>query len=241
MKRLTAALSAFLILALVATPTLAQQDPPDQRARPDSMRGQRMGMMQEGMMGPGMMLMHRMHRQMMQNPMHRSGMMAFTLPALADTLGLSEEQTSQLKTLKSELMSQRQERQEQMKASRKQLMNLFEDDSQPTSAEVRKHLMAMAELRANQQAALYETAQQMRQVLTDAQRQTLDDMSPHERMHQMMAHMTVMDMMQMMQTMRGGVMQGMQTMPMMRGQMMQQGGMRHNMPKRKNKQNQQNQ
>lgn len=64
--------------------------------------------------------------------------------------------------------------------------------------------MAMAELRADQRATLYETGHQMRQVLTDEQRQSLSGMSSHQRMHQMMAHMTVMDMMQMMRVLHGG-------------------------------------
>lgn len=227
MKRVTAVLSTFLMLALFTTmPTLAQQGQRGMMARPDSMPGPmmgRMGMMQGGMMGQGMMqMMQGMRQQMMQSPMHRASMMAFTLPALADTLGLSDQQLEQINQLKSEAMAQRQEHQQQMMTHRQQLMDLFQGDEQPSADAVRQHLTAMAELRANQQAAMYETAQEMRQVLTAEQRQMLARMTPQQQMRQMMSHMTMMDMMQMMQSMQGGMMgqDMMQNMPMM-----QQGGM----------------
>ena len=194
-------------------------------ARPDSMQGGMMGqgMMQNMPMMQGMMQrMQGMHQQMMQNPMHRSSMMTFMLPALADTLGLSDQQLDQINQLKRDAMAQRKEHKEQMKAHRNELMSLFEGDEQPPANVVRQHLTAMAELRAGQQAAMYETAQEMRQVLTDAQRQTLASLTMQQKMRQMMSRMPMMDMMQMMQSMQGGMMgqDMMQNMPMM-----QQGGM----------------
>lgn len=232
MKRITAVLSILLVLSLfTSAPTLAQQ--PDQRgmmARPDTMPG----MMQDNMMGQGMMqggmmqMMQGMRQQMMQNPMHRANMMAFMLPALADTLGLSDEQANRLDQLKSEAMAQRQEQHEQMATRRQELMSLFEGEEQPDPAAVRQHLMAMAEQRTEQQAALYETAQAMREVLTDEQRQMLNGMTPQEQMHQMMAKIPMREMMQMMRSMQGG---------MMGGGMMPQGNMQQNMPRRPNRPN----
>jgi hypothetical protein len=208
--------------------------------RPDTMRGPMMGPMQGQMMGGMMQMMRGTHQQMMQNPMHRAQMMAFMLPALADTLGLSEEQTAQLNQLKSDLMTQRQEHQQQMMARRQELMSLFEGNERPSEDAVRQHLTVMAELRTNQQAALYETSQEMREVLTAEQRQMLDGMTPQQQMRQMMANMPMMDMMQMMRSMHSGMMGGgmMQNMPMRQGGMMQQGGMRMNMPRQQNRQNQ---
>lgn len=246
MKRLTAVLSILLSFAFLTTlPANAQQPQRGMMMRPDSMMR---GPMQGQMMGGGMMQMMRgMHQQMMQNPMHRTSMMTFMLPALADTLGLSEEQTTQLNQLKSEAMAQRQEHQQQMNTHRQELMGLFDGDEQPATEAVREHVMAMAEMRANQQAALYETAQQMRNVLTDAQRQMLDGMTPQQMMHQMMSNMPMMEMMQMMRSMHGGMMGNgmmgrgmmpmMQNMPMRQGGMMQQ-GMRQNMPMHRNRHNQ---
>lgn len=202
-----------------------------------------MGMMQ-GRVGQGMMqMMEGMHQQMMQNPVHRASMMTFMLPVLADTLGLSEQQIEQVNQLKSEAMTQRQEHQEQMTGQREELINLFEGDQHPAPDAVRQRLTAMAEMRAGQQAAMYETAQQMRQVLSDEQLQTLGSLTHQQKMRQMMTQMPMMDMMKMMRTMHGGMMgQGMmqggvmQNMPMGKDGMMKQGGMQ-NMPRQQNDQN----
>lgn len=239
MKRLPVALSILITFALLLAPPAEAQrgqhdghhDRAGMMARSDSMPGPMSGMMQGGMMqmmqGMHKQMMEGMHQRMMQNPMHRSRMMAFMLPAVADTLGLSEQQRDQLQGLKTEAMNQHQKHRRQMMADRKELMGLFEE-GQPSSEQVREHMMAMAEMRVDQRTTLYEVAQQMRQVLTNEQRQMLDEMTPGQRMRQMMSHMPMMDMMQMMQSMHGS---------MMGGGMMQQGGMK-NMPTQKNHQNQ---
>lgn len=197
-------------------------------ARSDSIPGPMMGMMQGGMM----QMMRGMHQRMMQNPMHRSRMMAFMLPALADTLGLSEQQRDQLQELKDRAMNQRQTHRQQMMADRQEFMGLFEE-GQPSSEQVRRHMMAMTEMRVDQRVTFYEVAQKMRRVLTDEQRQMLDDLTPRQRMRQMMSTMPMTDMMQMMQSMHGSMMGG----GMMGSGMMQQGSMK-NMPMHQNRQNQ---
>lgn len=215
MKHLPLALSTLLILALfTATPALAQHEQHHERqrnqaARSDTMPGMmRGGMMQDGMMGPGMMQrMHGMHQQMMQNPMHRAGMMAFVLPALADTLGLEDQQVEELNELKTEMTEERQRHREEMQAAQQELQALFEDDETPAPEEVRTRLQEVAQLRAEGQAATYEAAQRMREVLTEEQRQMLEEMTPQQIHRHMMHHMTMMDMMQMMQSMAGGMMQ----------------------------------
>lgn len=236
MKRLPAALSVLLTVALLlALPAEAQrgqhhgqQDRRGMMARSDSIPGPMMGMMQGGMM----QMMRGMHQRMMQNPMHRSRMMAFMLPALADTLGLSEQQRDQLQELKDRAMNQRQTHRQQMMADRQEFMGLFEE-GQPSSEQVRRHMMAMTEMRVDQRVTFYEVAQKMRRVLTDEQRQMLDDLTPRQRMRQMMSTMPMTDMMQMMQSMHGSMMGG----GMMGSGMMQQGSMK-NMPMHQNRQNQ---
>lgn len=243
MKRIHIVLSILLVSAMLTALPAQAQPQRGMMARSDSIRGFMMGPMQGQMMGAGMMQMMRgMHQQMMQNPMHRTSMIAFMLPALADTLGLSEEQVAQLNRLQNDMRAQRQAHRAQMMTHRQALMGLFGADEQPAADAVREHLSAMAVLRANQQAALYETGQQMRDVLTAEQRQMLDGMTPQQQMRQMMSNMTVLDMMQMMRSMHGGMMGGgmmqrMQNMPMRQGGMMQQ-GMRQNMPMHRNRQNQ---
>lgn len=240
MKRLPIVLSTLVALALlIATPALAQHTQHHQQARgqaaqADTMPGMMQGMMSQHMMGQGMTQMMRgMHQQMMQNPMHRTNMMAFALPALADTLELSDEQRQQLDALKSELTSRLESSQEQMATRREAFMGLFEEGDRPSADRVRQHLEEMARLRVDRQALLFETAQEMREVLTGEQRQMLEGMTPQERMHQMMANMSMMDMMRMMQSLRGSMMGS----TVMQGGMMQ-GGMHPNRPMHQNPQNQ---
>lgn len=85
---------------------------------------------------------------------------------------------------------------------------LSERETRPSSDEMREHLMDLAEMRASQQVRLYETAQQMREVFTEEQRQTFEILSHDERMRLVMSNMPMMDMMQMMQSFRGGQMGG---------------------------------
>lgn len=193
-------------------------------------------MMQQMPMMQMMRGMHGMHQQMMQNPMHRAGMMAFALPALADTLGLEDQQVEELDALKSEMTEERQRHREEMQAAQQELQALFEDDETPAPEEVRAQLQEIAELRAEGQAAIYETAQRMREVLTEEQQSRLDELTPQQIHRQMMRNMTMMDMMQMMQSMHGGMMGG-GMMQGMQGGMMQQGGRQQHMPQRQNRQN----
>lgn len=229
MKRFTAVLPiALSFLLLAPLPAEAQHQPHHDQQQRQNQRG--MMARSDSMQGGMMPMMRRMHQQMMQNPVHRARMMTFVLPALADTLSLSDQQVAQINQHKREAMTQHKAHRQQMMTQRQELMGLFEDNAQPSTDAVREHIMAMAEMRANWQVALYEAAQQMGQVLTADQRQMLDGMTPQQQMHQMMANMPMMDMMDMMQMMRamhggqmggqmGGMMQGrrmqrMQDMPM---------------------------
>lgn len=227
MTRLTAAVSILLVGVLIVAGD-AQAQRRGMMARADSAQGPQMDMMQDGMMGPNMMaMMQGMQHQMMQNPMHRAHIMAFSLPSLADTLSLSEAQVRELEDMKTDMMAQRQVHREQMQGQRTELMGRFEADASPPAAVVRKHLRAMGELRADHQAAMYSAAQSMRAVLTDEQRQKLDSLSPQQYINQMMARMPMRDMMQMMQSGRGGMMGNcpMQKAPMMGRGMGPGGGM----------------
>lgn len=204
-------------------------------ARSDNMSGSKMGMMDGAMKRSGMMpmmqRMHRMHQQMMNNPVQRSAMMALMLPAFADTLGLTDQQERRLQELKSEALAQRRDDRQQKMRNREELTGLFEEGN-PSPEQVRRLVTVMAEQKAGRQAATYETAHQMRQVLTDPQRQMLQGLSHRERMRHVMATMPMMEMMQMMRSMhegqmRPGMMQG-GGMPMMESGMNDEdGGARH--------------
>lgn len=204
----------------MTAPALAQngQHHPQERSGavmgpPDSTGGM-MGTMSGGMMGSdtmgrGMMqMMQGMHQQMMQSPLHRYQMSVFMLPALADTLSLSEDQVAELGELRSEAMSRREEQRRQMRTRHQQMMRLFDGEEIPPADRMRAHMGTMADMRVELQADLYETAQRVREVLTEEQRNTLDALTPQQQMRQMMARMSMMDVMQMMRSMHGGMMHG---------------------------------
>ncbi len=198
-----------LIVALLAMPLVraaqAQQPRPEQREQ--TARQDTMPMMMPRMMAM-MGAMRGMHQQIMQDPMHRAGMMVYALPALADTLGLSDEQREQLRQRKQQFITQQRMHRQEMQALQKQFAALFEGDAPPEPDAVRDQLQAQADLRVEQQAARYEAAAEMREVLTDEQREALDRMEPRALYRQLMANMTMQEMMQMMRALHGGGMMG---------------------------------
>ena len=204
MKRLPAASATLvLLLGIVGTPVLAQQDRPGMMMRPDT-SARPMGMGPGRMMGPGMrQRMRGMHRRMMQRPLHRMSMATFLLPALADTLQLSPEQAGQLEGMKKDMMARLKEHRQQMQSSRSEFQALFDETDRPDAETVREHLETMAGLRAEQRALVYETGQSMREVLTPEQREAFDALTPRQQMRALMARLTVADMMQMRRMMHG--------------------------------------
>lgn len=189
------------LLALSGPPAWAQR--PGMMMRPDT-SARPMGMGPGRMMGPGMMQrMQGMHRRMMQRPLHRTSMAAFLLPALADTLGLSSQQTEQLGSMKQTLLTRYREDRRQMLARRSELQSLFEDEARPDAETVREHLRTVAGLRAEQRALVYETGQSMREVLTPEQREAFDAFTPRQQMRALMTRLTMAEMMQMRRVMHG--------------------------------------
>ena len=189
------------LLALSGPPAWAQR--PGMMMRPDT-SARPMGMGPGRMMSPGMVQrMQGVHRRMMQRPLHRTSMAAFLLPALADTLGLSSQQTEQLGRMKQAMMARHREHRRQMLARRSELQSLFEDEARPDAETVREHLRAVARLRAEQRALVYETGQSMREVLTPEQREAFDALTPRQQMRALMTRLTVADMMQMRRMMHG--------------------------------------
>ncbi len=174
-------------LTFMAMPALAQQHGHPMMGRSDSTRG----MMQGSMMG-----------MMMQNPLHRATMMAFVLPAMADTLSLSEQQQNQLRALKQRMLEGHRARQQEIRQHQQALQSLFQNEQQPDPAALREHLQAMAQLEADDRLAPYETFRQMLQVLNDAQRERLRGIQPHQLMAYMM-RLPMMEMMPMMHMMHG--------------------------------------
>lgn len=190
--------TTFLIALVLAVtlPASAQheQHHPQQGSmqQADSTRGM-MGVMQGSMMG--MMQMHmQMMEQMMQNPLHRAAMLVHVLPTLQEPLNLSEDQVTRLEECAQQFKQQEQVHQNQVMRARQQLELLDSEDAAPER--VRSLLEEVATHDAQMQALAYETAAQMKRVLSDEQRTKLANMTPMHLHHHMMANMTMMEMMQ---------------------------------------------
>jgi septal ring factor EnvC (AmiA/AmiB activator) len=164
------------------------------------------GMMQGGQTEGGMMGgMEQMHGRMMENPRMRSLMMVHLLPTLKDSLNLSGEQTARLREEKKQFKKERAALQEEQKEIKKRLEETIAED-QPDLDHVNELLADRADLEADQEFAIYETAARMKEVLSEAQREKLAALEPREMHRAMMANMSMMEMMQMMRTMHDGQM-----------------------------------
>lgn len=194
-RQTTRILAVVLALALWVLPASAQK------------QGRQMSMRADTTMQSGMM--------MMNNPLVHAAMMVHLLPSMQQKLNLSEDQVQRLRGMEETYQDRRQALVQQMQEHKQQMQRINEGE-QPEPADVRSMLREGAENHADMMALAYETAADMRGVLTDAQRQQLEQTS-HAEMHKhMMSNMTMMDMMQAMQGMR------MMQCPMMSG--MQRGG-----------------
>ncbi|QXD14324.1 hypothetical protein GQ464_012855 [Rhodocaloribacter litoris] len=217
-------LGVTLMLFAPALPAIAQhQHQHGQAAQTDTTRGMMQGgMMQNGMMQNGMMqMMHQRMQQMMSNPLQRAALLVHLLPTLQEPLALTDAQVAELKQHAQAFQAKRQELMQQMKAAQEQLQKVI-SEGEAAPDQVQARLEAIARHHARLQALAYETALQMKKVLTDEQRSKLAAISPMQWHRYMMENITMMQMMQMMHggMMHGGMMQG----GMMQGGMMQ-GGM----------------
>lgn len=219
-------MSIALGLALfIATPAAAQQgeDPMDQHAMgnmPDGsmmqamqacmtmMQGphsggttngtQRGGMMQGMSMGGGMM-------GMMQEPMHHSLALAHMLPTMQEPLNLEDAQVARLQGIHEDHLASQADRMERVRAARADLNDVMAAED-PDASRIESLLKSAAEAHAEMQASMFSTVQQMKGVLSAEQRAALEEMQPSELHRHMMQNMSMMDMMQMMNRMHGGMM-----------------------------------
>jgi hypothetical protein len=186
-----------------------------QTGQGDPATGKTMPMMGMGM-GAGM--------GMMSGQMHQVVMMPFLLPELHSELGLSTQQVTQLRELKQDMLTKGKDLSTQIAAKQKELNALLTGTSK--GEEVKKLFEQIANLRAGQLYAGYETTTKMKAALTEAQRTKLAALKPHEAHQAMMSRMTMNDMMQMMQITGGeGMMIGQMMMSGMMGQAMMGHGM----------------
>lgn len=170
-----------------------------QQSQPASPPQGGMPMMHMGAMGGGMGMMGGM-----QNPIRHSLMTAFVLPEMQTELGLSTQQTAQMRQFKQELLAKGKETSAQIAAKQKELEALLGPDTSK-GAQVKTLLEQIGNLRAQRQFAAYDTGRKMKGALTADQRAKLAAMKPGELHQAAMSHMTMADMMEMMQFMGGGM------------------------------------
>ncbi len=164
-----------------------------------------------------------MGMEMMQGPSHRLVMTPFVLPELQTNLSLSTQQVTQLRELKQQMLNQSQTSSSQIAAKHKELDALLASGTSQGEV-VKKLFKEIGSLRGEQQFTGYETALQMKAALTDEQRTKFAAMKPREFHQAMMSHLTMNDMMEMMQFMDTGMM-GRNMGGMMMGEMMTDAGM----------------
>ncbi len=219
-------MSIALGLALfIATPAAAQQDE-------DPMNQHAMGPMPDGGMMQAMqacmMMMHGMHSGattkgtpgggmmqgmskgdgmmgMMQDPMHHSLALSHILPTMQEPLNLDDAQVDRLQRIHEDHQAVQADRMERVRVARAELNSVMAQED-PDASRLEALLKSAAEAHAEMQASMVSTAQQMKDVLSAEQRAALDEMEPSELHRHMMQNMSMMDMMQMMKRMHGGMM-----------------------------------
>lgn len=199
-------LVALMFMLAWTVPASAQHQ--HQRAdtqQADTTRGM---MMQSGMMQGDMMGMMRQHMQMMdqmmKDPLRRSAMLVHMLPTMQEPLALSDDQVARMQQSARQFGEQKEAHQKQMMQTKEQLQELLATgDAAPDR--VRALLEETASHHAQMQALAYETASQMKGVLSAEQRTKLSEMKPMQMHHHMMANMTMMEMMH---AMHGDMMPG---------------------------------
>lgn len=225
-------LMGVLLSGVLALPVTAQHQQHHQAGNKDTtesdigMKSGRMHQMHRGehaMMGQGNMQDHmRAMHQMMSHPVMRTMMMTTAIPAMKDTLGLSQDQIRKLDATNESLQKKRENLGARLDEVDGRLKNELGTLSDSDSDELESLIRERAVLVADHQALALTSAVQMHGVLTENQQAKLasmDAMQMHRHLMSSMSHEQMMSMM------HGGMMSGMGC-PMMTGEMM--GGVKDN-------------
>jgi hypothetical protein len=143
-------------------------------------------------------------RRLMHNPFNRSVFDIYVLPTMQKKLDLSSSQVTQLQQMKDQYLKQEHDHWKQIADKESSLRKLFEAGS-PKTDQVKSVVMNIANLRAEQQLASYDTAVHMRGVLNQEQLTKLHALKTNELGNYAMNHLTLMDAAQMARLMRSSM------------------------------------
>lgn len=177
MKQLIAIATIFLFISgYTATAQMMGQD--DNQNPQQGMMMQRGGMM-KGMMGMCPMCGQMMNRNM---PMQKYGMMVNHLPSMQQKLSLKDDQVENLIDLQTDFKKQQIDYQAELQKNQMKLKNLLENDA--SAEQVRNQMNACSETKINMKIAAYETAGEMKNVLTAEQKEKLQNSMMNQGMMQ---------------------------------------------------------
>lgn len=132
--------------------------------------GQQQGMMMGNKMCP-------MHEKMMgsqQMPMQKYRMKIRMLPNMQEKLSLSTEQVEQLIDMQSTFKKQQIDYKADLNKKKMKLHDLLKDDA--SASDLKNQMQAMASTKIDMKVAAYETANEMKSVLTDEQKEKMKNM-----------------------------------------------------------------
>ncbi|MFO7839774.1 MAG: hypothetical protein ACQES8_05660 [Thermodesulfobacteriota bacterium] len=134
---------------------------PKQGMKKDCMMHGGMGSMPQGMM-------------MAAKSMKESMMLVKMLPGMQEQLALSQEQMNELLDLQTDFKKQQVDYKAELTKEAMKLQSLLDDEAQAN--EVKRQLKDCSDLKVDMHAAAYETGKKMKDVLTDEQKEDMEDM-----------------------------------------------------------------
>lgn len=172
MKKLVIIASALLLMMGYTASAQTGHDHNNKQDQQQGMMMQKSGMMQ-GMMGDGMCPMcGQMTGQDM--PMQKYGMMVNHLPNMQQQLSLKNDQVEKLLDLQTGFKKQQLDYQAELRKKQMKLKNLLADNA--SASQVKNQMEACSETKINMKVAAYETAGKMKAVLTNEQKEQLQNM-----------------------------------------------------------------
>ena len=177
MKKLAIVATALFFLAGFSANAQMQQGKMMKSGKKQGMMMHGKGMIQGGMhhnMMGGMMCP--MHKGMMgqQMPMKKYMMAVNMLPNMQEKLSLTQDQTEKLIDMQAAFKKQQVDYQADLSKKRMKLQSMMKNEA--SASDIKSQMQSCSETKVNMKVAAYETAHQMKSVLTDEQREQLDDM-----------------------------------------------------------------